>query len=147
MLRFAALDCTHRCQRAPATVTLLSAYMNTSLRSVAAVLVGYLVFAVCSFAAFRLSGQAPHAPAPLPVMLGVIASGVVFAMGGGYVTALLAGRRPLGHSIATAALIAAGAAVSLAATLGREPVWSQVAALTLMAPAVALGGWLRSRSK
>ena len=120
--------------------------MITILRSVAAVLVGYGVFATSAFAVFRLSGHAPHAPASVPFMLLTIASGVAFAAIGGYVAGWLAGRRPLAHAVAMAALLAAGAAASLAATLGPGAVWSQVAALTLMAPSAVLGGWFRARA-
>ena len=115
------------------------------LRSVAAVLVGYVVFAASSFALFRASGRAPHAPAPLPFMLATVASGVAFAVAGGWVAGWIAGRRPLAHGVGVALLVAAGAAASLASTLGRGAVWTQLAALALMAPAAALGGWLRAR--
>lgn len=115
-------------------------------RSGAAVLVGYAVFATCSFGVFRLSGHAPHAPASVPFMLGTIGAGVVFAMAGGYVAGWLAGRRPLGHAVAVAGALAAGALASLAATVGHGAVWSQLAALALMAPAAVLGGWLRARA-
>jgi hypothetical protein len=116
------------------------------LRSIAAVLVGYVVFAVGSFAVFRLSHHPPHAPASASFMLGAIAAGIGFALAGGYVAAWLAGRRPVGHAVAMAGVLAIGAAASLAATLGHGVVWSQTAALTLMAPAAALGGWLRARA-
>ena len=85
------------------------------LRSVAAVLVGHIVFAVGSFAVFRLSHHPPHAPASASFML-----------------------------VAMAGVLALGAAASLAATLGHGAIWSQKAVLTLMAPAAALGGWLRA---
>ena len=120
--------------------------MSAILRSIAAVLVGYVVFAASSFAVFRLSGHAPHAPAPVPFMLLAIASGVVFAALGGYVAGSLAGRRPLAHAVAMAALLAAGATASLVSTLGHGAIWTQVAALTLMAPSAVLGGWLRART-
>jgi len=119
--------------------------MVALLRSVIAVLVGYIVFAASAYAVFRLSGQAAHAEASAPFMLVSIASGIVFALAGGYVAAWIAGRHPRVHGMAVAALLALGAAVSLVSTLGRGSIWSQVAALTLMAPSAALGGWLRAR--
>jgi hypothetical protein len=115
------------------------------LRSVVAVLLGYIVFASSAFALFRLSGQAPHEVVSVPFMLVSIASGVVFALTGGYIAGWIAGRRPRAHGVAMAALLALGAGVSLASTLGHGAVWSQVAALTLMAPSAVLGGWLRAR--
>lgn len=112
-------------------------------RSVLAVIVGYLIFALSAFAFFQISGQPPHQAAPMSVMLASIAFGMVFALLGGYVAAWLARRRPLAHAIAVAALLALGAAISLLSTLGNGAVWSQVAALALMAPAAVFGGWLR----
>jgi hypothetical protein len=119
--------------------------MIALLRSVAAVLLGYVVFAASAFAVFRVSGHAPHAPASVPFMLLTIVSGVVFAIAGGYVAGWIAGRRPVAHALAMAALVVLGAGVSLASTLGHGAVWSQVAALLLMAPSAVLGGWLRGR--
>jgi hypothetical protein len=121
--------------------------MIAALRSVAAVLGGYVLFAACSFAVFRLSGHDPHAPAAATFMVAAVVSGIAFAVAGGFLAALLAGRRPLAHAVAVAALLAAGAAASLAATLGHGAVWSQTAAIVLMAPAAALGGCLRARSR
>jgi hypothetical protein len=119
--------------------------MTALIRSIVAVLLGYIVFAASAFAVFRLSGQAPHAEASVPFMLVTIASGVVFAFIGGYIAGWIAGRRPLAHGVGMAALLALGAAVSLASTLGHGAVWTQVAALTLMAPSAVLGGWFRAR--
>jgi hypothetical protein len=114
------------------------------LRSLAAVLLGYIVFAASSYAIFRMSGQAPHAVASMSFMLATIASGIVFAVAGGYVAGWIAGRRPLAHAVAMAALLALGAGVSLASTLGHGAIWTQLAALLLMAPSAVLGGWLRA---
>jgi hypothetical protein len=115
------------------------------LRSIGAVVAGYLLFAVSAFLFFRLSGQAPHAAAPPSIMAGSIVVGVVAAFAGGFVAAQLAGRRPLAHGIAVAAVLALGAIASLASTVGHGAIWSQVAALVLMAPAAVLGGWARAR--
>lgn len=115
------------------------------LRSIGAVVVGYLIFAFSAFGFFQISGQAPHQVAPPAVMLGSIIVGVVSALAGGYVAAWLAGRKPLVHGVVVAAVLALGAAVSLLATLGHGAIWSQLAALLLMAPSAALGGWVRAR--
>jgi peptidoglycan/LPS O-acetylase OafA/YrhL len=114
-------------------------------RSILAVVVGYLIFALSAFAFFQISGQRPHEAAPITIMVGSIVVGMAFALIGGYVGARLARRRPLAHGIAVAAVLALGAAISLLSTLGKGAVWSQLAALVLMAPCAILGGWLRSR--
>jgi hypothetical protein len=115
-------------------------------RSVIAVIIGYAIFALSAFVFFQISGQPPHAVAPTPIMLASIAFGTVFALLGGYVAAWLAGRQPLAHGVAVAAVLGLGAVISLVNTLGTGSVWSQTAALTLMAPCAAIGGWLRLRS-
>ena len=116
-----------------------------ALRSVGSVILGYLVFAVSAFAFFQISGQAPHASAPLSIMLGSILVGVVFAFIGGYLAAALAGRKPAAHGLAVAVILALGATVSLASTIGHGAIWSQFAALVLMAPSAAVGGLVRAR--
>ena len=114
-------------------------------RSAFAVILGYLIFALSAFAFFQVSGQPPHQAAPMPIILGSITFGMVFALLGGYVAARLARRRPLAHGVAVAAVIALGAAISLLSTLGNGAIWSQTAALVLMAPCAVFGGWLRCR--
>ena len=116
-----------------------------ALRSIAAVILGYLMFALSAVLSFRISGQAPHAPAkaattPTRMWASMIPNGA-----GGYVAALLAGRKPAAHGIAVALLLALGAAVSLVSTIGHGAIWSQVAALLVMAPGAAFGGWVRAR--
>ncbi len=110
-----------------------------------AVFVGYVIFAALSFAIFRVSGQAPHAAAPMSFMALSIVSGMLFACAGGYAAGVIAGRNPQAHGVAVSVLLAIGAGVSLAATLGHGSVWSQVAALLLMAPSAVAGGWFRAR--
>jgi hypothetical protein len=114
-------------------------------RSILSVVVGYLIFALSAVAFFQISGQPAHQVAPMPIMLGSIVFGMIFALVGGYAAASLARRQPLVHSVAVAALLAIGAAISLLGTLGNGAVWSQVAALVLMAPCAVPGGWLRFR--
>lgn len=115
------------------------------LRSIGAVLIGYLIFALSAFGFFQISGQAPHQAAPPAVMFGSIVIGMASAWVGGYAAAWLAGRKPWAHGVAVAAVLALGATVSLLSTVGHGAIWSQLAALALMAPSAAFGGWVRAR--
>lgn len=115
-------------------------------KSILSVVAGYFIFALPSFAFFKISGQAPHQTAPLPFMVASMVFGAAFALFGGYVAAWLAPRAPLAHGIAVAVILAAGATGSLLSTLGKGLIWSQVAALALMTPCAVLGGWLRART-
>jgi hypothetical protein len=116
------------------------------VRSVLAVIVGYVLFAVSGVVLFQLTGQPPHGEASIAFMITATLYGMVFALLGGYAGGYIAGRKPLVHGAAVAAILALGAGVSLIATIGRGAIWSQVCALLLMAPSAVLGGWLRARS-
>jgi hypothetical protein len=105
-----------------------------------------MIFALSGFLLFQVSGQPPHGEASVPFMIGATLYGMAFALCGGYVGGLVAGRRPLVHATAVAALLALVAAMSLISTLGKGAIWSQVCALVLMAPSAVVGGWLRERS-
>ena len=118
----------------------------TLLRSIGSVLAGYVIFAVSSFAIFRIAARAPHAAAPAWFMVLSTVLGIVFALIGGYVAGWLARRRSFAHGAAVGVLIALGAAMSLWMTLGHGAVWTQVAALVCMAPAAAVGGRMRARA-
>src|SRR5687767_13633902 len=115
------------------------------LRSIGAVAAGYLVFGGSAALLFQLSGQAPHAPAPVWFKVASIAWGAVFALIAGWLTARIAPRKPATHAAILAALIALGAVISLVAQPS-DAKWSQIAALVIMAPTAWLGGGLGRRA-
>ena len=113
------------------------------MRSVLAVIAGYLVFAVCSFALFRVSGHDPYALPTLGFKALVIGLGLAFAAVGGFVTGTIARRRPVAHGAALGFLMALIAAISLRSLPPTGSGWTQIAALVAMAPAAVLGSALR----
>jgi hypothetical protein len=117
------------------------------LRSVAAVLMGYLLFALTAEAFFLLSGRDPHASAGAAFMAVTILYGLFFSILGGYVAALVAGagKYEIEHAFAVATLIAAIGAASLIAEAPGESKWTQLSAVLIIAPAAILGGYLRRR--
>src|SRR4051812_42263879 len=102
------------------------------LRSLGAVVAGYFVFAVSAVLLFQLSGQAPHAAAPLAFEVASVVWGAVFAMVGGWLAAHVARHRPVAHAAGVAAVIALGAVASLLFSTGAR--WSQLSAIIVMAP-------------
>lgn len=116
-----------------------------TLRSIGSVVLGYLLFALSALLFFQLSGQRPHAAASPSIMAASVLVGVIAAFAGGFLAARLAGRKPVVHGAAVAAILAVGAIVSLVSTLGHGAIWSQVAALALMAPSAVLGAWTCAR--
>jgi len=112
------------------------------LRSLAAVVGGYLIFAFSAFALFALSGRAPHAPQPLWFVVTATLYGIGFAGLGGFFAARVAPARPLLHAATVAVVLALGATVSLLTSPGTSATWSQWTALALMAPSAYVGGRL-----
>lgn len=115
------------------------------LRTLGAVLGGYLIFALSAVVLYKVTGREPHAPQPLWFMVASVAYGMGFAGLGGFVAARLAPTRSLLHAGSVGVVLALGAAVSLVASPGGSATWSQWAALALMAPSAYLGGYLATR--
>ncbi len=117
-----------------------------AVRSVAVVVVGYVVFAGSAGLLFQLSGHGPHAAASAGFMAVTIVYGIGFAALGGWLAARLAGAHPVGHAAAVAALIAAGAIAALLFAAVSHT-WSMWSTLVLMAPSAVLGGVFRARAE
>ena len=115
------------------------------MRSVLAVIAGYLIFAVCSFALFRFSGHDPHADASLSFKVITVLCGMLFALVGGYVTSKLAPQKPSAHGIALAILMAIFAGISMFTMPPKGKAWTQLSAIFLMAPAAFLGSALAAQ--
>ncbi len=114
-------------------------------RSVLSVIVGYLVMAIAIMALFAIWFRGKETPPSEEFMLFSLGYGFVFAVVGGYVTAMIAGRSELKHALALALLSVLMGIVSMVASAGREPRWYQIANMVVMVSAVVLGGYLRVR--
>jgi len=112
------------------------------LRTMAGIILGYLIFAVPSYLLFRLTHVDPHAPASLGFEAFSVGYGIVFSFLGGYIGASVGGKRTLWVAFMIAAIIAAGAIASMMATRIN---WSPMSALICMVPAALVGGWIRVR--
>ncbi len=117
------------------------------VRSVVGVVVGYLVFGASAAMLFALNGQDPNIVPGTGFLAASVVYGVAFAILGGFLAAVIAGRKEVVHAGIVAAIIATIALVSLLAKFGKSSIWSEVSVLVLMAPAALFGGNLRSRRK
>lgn len=109
------------------------------MRSALAVVAGYLIFAVCSFALFRFAGEDPHAAASFRFEAFTIVCGIIFAGVGGYVTGRLSPKEPLLHGFVLAVVMALFAAASMLSVHESGGRWTQFAAIFAMAPAAVAG--------
>lgn len=105
-----------------------------ALRSLAAVVVGYLLFAVPVALFFFLSGHDPHADQPLRVKVVSMTVGMFFGGLGGGIAARIAPTRPALHTAITALLIITGAIVSLITSPATDATWSMWGAILFIAP-------------
>jgi MFS family permease len=115
------------------------------MRTVLAVVAGYVIFAVSAVALFQLTHRAPHAATSLSFALVATAYGIAFAVLAGSIAQRIARRVDLLAPAGVALVIALGAAVSLMTTWRGAAHWSQWTALVLMAPSSILGGALARR--
>jgi hypothetical protein len=120
------------------------------LRSIAAIVFGFVFIAALSFgadaalkaampSAFSASGRVES----IPMLLLIQAYVLIFAVSGCYLTARLAPNRPLRHALILGLL---GLAFNIAGTIAMwdtAPAWYHVVALALVMPAAWLGGRLR----
>ena len=120
------------------------------LRSIASIVIGFIVIAALSFgadAALKLAMPSAFSPSgrvdSVPVLLLIQAYVIVFAVFGCYLTARLAPNRPLRHALILGLLGLAFNVVGTIALWSTAPAWYHVMALLLVMPAAWLGGRLR----
>jgi hypothetical protein len=124
-------------------------------RSAAAVVVGYLLLAVSVAAKFWLIRHfSPEAlPAPgedvFPStgwLLALLGSDVALMIAAGYVTAVVALRRPIAHAVVLGAVMVVLGLTWMLVLRGWLPLWYQVILVSIAVPAAATGGSLRAQT-
>ncbi len=117
------------------------------MRTLLAVVAGYLIFAGSAVLFFHLLNVDPHSPASVRFEALTIAYGFAFALLGGFVTGKIARRTDLNCGIALALVIALGATVSMIGRPGAGALWTQTAAMFLFAPASLAGYWIGQQTR
>jgi hypothetical protein len=124
-------------------------------RSIAAVVVGYLVLAAALAAKFLAIKR--FIPDVLPVpgedvfpdtawLLAILGSDIGLMIGAGYLTAAIASMAPIAHSVGLGAVMVVLGLVWMFVFWGWMPLWYQVVLVSIALPAAATGGMLRSSS-
>lgn len=108
------------------------------IRKFLSVVAGYAVFVISSLALFRLSGQKPHADAPLNFMIFTAIYGAVFSFIAGVITQLFSGTKGIKLNYILAIILAGFAAFSIFKSEGNH--WTQILAILVFAPTTVLGG-------
>lgn len=123
-------------------------------RSIAAVVVGYLVLTVLvvvlDVALVRLFPASFPTPQTIPTPPWLVLElilGLVFTAIGGYVAGMIARRAEVQHALALGIL---GFVLSIGTFVqyqGRQPLWFQLAGMVMVIPAAVAGGYLRARHR
>ena len=116
------------------------------MRSIAAVLGGFLIFSVSAVLLFNISGRPPEVWPGAAFATFAIIYGGVFACLAGYVAARLAPRVPIVHAAAVAGLLLGAATGSYLIQAPGASLWSLVSTIFVSVPAAMFGGYLRHRS-
>lgn len=117
------------------------------IKSVAAIIAGYVVMAIAIVALFA-AWFGPESGVPAKgFLIYSLAYGFFAATTGGYVTALVAGRAELKHAVGLAVVAVTMAIISAIMNAGREPLWYQFANVVVMTDGVLLGGFVRHRQR
>ena len=123
------------------------------LRSIAAVLVGFLLTVVLAFGVeFALITLFHREPVndsnrePIMLLILIVTTSSCAAVGA-YAAGMVVGTRPQAHALVLGVLLLLGD-LGLALTYWRnEPVWYHVGVLALLVPAAAVGGWMCARQQ
>jgi len=126
----------------------MSQHIWPILRSIIAIIIGYLVLAFTNMAFVTLIFVQPI------LTLGpiaTIASGVpytfVCSFMGGYLVARIARRSEIKHGAILAGIMTLVTIISMIIAIAIEPLWYKISYLVVMAPAAVLGGYVRNRRK
>jgi hypothetical protein len=118
----------------------------TFIRSLAAIVLGYIFKGIVVGIYFVAAGWKPDGELPEKIVLMGMVWRALASVAAGYLAGAIAGRKEVEHAFGVAVLTAAGAIVSmLSGQGGQEPLWAQITNLCIMFPMVLLGGYLRNR--
>ena len=115
-----------------------------ALRSVVAVVSGYLIVAAGTILTFNvLVGQVTVDSSPRQLILGTVGA-VLSGLAGGVVAGSVAPRFPFGHAAAVLLFLALDTVSVLAK--GTGPAWFDLAGSSILAISVLFGGWIIAKT-
>jgi len=128
------------------------------MRSVAAVLAGFVTLSVALYAMqgagtavlFRMQPDLPATASIVNYSTGTRVLWLIWEtasmVAAGYVTARLASSSAAAHAIVMGAIQAIVTLWAMFSVRGDEPLWFWLTGIAMMIPAASYGGWLRSRN-
>jgi hypothetical protein len=111
------------------------------LRSLASILLGYIVIVVCTIVGFKPLGGIVHLQAPLRIQAAGALVAIVSGLMGGVAAALVAGRHPVRHAAGVLVFLFIDTAVVLSRG-STDPVWFDISGSATLMLATVSGGVL-----
>lgn len=110
-------------------------------RTVASVLLGYIVIVACTTIGFRPLGGIVHLRAPLSIQVAGALVAIVSGLLGGVTAALVAGRHPVRHAAAVLIFLSIDTGVVLSRA-DTDPAWFELSGSATLMLATVCGGLL-----
>jgi peptidoglycan/LPS O-acetylase OafA/YrhL len=117
------------------------------IRSFLSLIVGYLIFAVAMLILWMVFGYKPKDVPPDGFLVFSIFFECLFALGGGYVAALVAHRKELVHTGILMGVVVVMGVLSLFWPQNELPWWANLATTFPIAPCFLLGGLIRKKNR
>jgi hypothetical protein len=116
------------------------------VRSIISIISGYLIFGVAVLLLWIAFGYRPHSIPPTGFLVFSVFCECLFALGSGYVVALIARRGELLHAgILTAIFVVLGF-LSVLMPVNHLPLWVNLTTIFPTSPCILLGGWIRMKT-
>lgn len=120
--------------------------MNSVLRPILGMIVGWLIFAVAAVALVRITDQDPHTWPGWSFVVGSTLYGMFFAALAGWILALISREKATVAATILAVLIALSALAAMSTVRPGGSHWSQLATAIFIAPMIYVGArFQRSR--
>ena len=118
------------------------------IRSFAAVILGYITFYMAVLVLWLASGYNPRHDFPdtFFLILSIVCE-ALFAIGSGYLIAVIAKRKELFHTGILALVFVISGIIYFCLRLNHYPIWVPLSTIFINAPGVILGGFLRLKNK
>jgi peptidoglycan/LPS O-acetylase OafA/YrhL len=117
------------------------------IRSIISIITGYVSFSIAVLVLWLAFGYGPKDIPPTNFLIFSIFCEAFFAVGCGYLVALIAQRRELLHAGILAAIFIIVGLGSLLFQTHHYPYWVALSIILINAPCILLGGYIRQNAK
>lgn len=116
------------------------------IRSIISIISGYLVFTMTMLLLWAVFGYKPNSVPPTEFLIFSVCCECLFALGSGYVVALIARRKELVHTGILVAVLVVLTLMTILVFKNKLPLWANLSTIFPISPYVLLGGLIRKKA-